>query len=181
MFVVDTAVLLPHPPRRVAQAAARLDALPRWCAGLRRAGPAAPDADAAGRCAFTYAAADVRLALRAHTRVHGATVEHVAVGDGVRLCWTLAAAPEPAAAGPGAAAGIANTRLRARVTLEVDPAHPTAAVRPALCRALARRAPADLERLRALLARVGERRRAGPAPSVLGEPAGALPSTPPAS
>jgi hypothetical protein len=56
VFVVNAAVLLPHPPHAVARVTARLALLPRWCAGLRRVRfPAHPPA--AG-CVFTYAAAD---------------------------------------------------------------------------------------------------------------------------
>jgi hypothetical protein len=34
MFVVDTALSLPHPPAAVARVVGRLALLPRWCAGL---------------------------------------------------------------------------------------------------------------------------------------------------
>jgi hypothetical protein len=123
---------------------------------------------------FTYAAADVRVTLRAHTRADGdaphpeagagAAVTHATAGDGLTLTWTLS--PEvldgtgPAADGAvgredgRAAAGRRyQTRLRARVEVAVDPGHPLAAARAALCRTVARRVPADLERLRTLLDR----------------------------
>ena len=174
MFIVDAAVLLPHPPRTVARVVGRLYTLPRWCAGLRRVrrpahagwpGPAPRDrpidarlgADGGAGCILTYGAADVRLTLRAHTRPRApgeaaTLVEHVAAGDGLSLTWALSVTPEPRGA-PEYAGGGPQTRLRARTTVVVEPGHPTAAVRAALCRVVARRAPADLERLRALLAR----------------------------
>jgi hypothetical protein len=162
MFVVDAAVLLPHPPHVIARVVERVHALPRWCAGLRRVRhPTVPLARAAGDgaappgCVFTYTAVDVRLTLRAHTvapagdRAAGAAVEHAAEGDGVVFTWSFALEPESGGAGSGST----RTRLRARTSLSVDADHPTAAVRAALCRQVARRAPADLERLRALLDR----------------------------
>jgi hypothetical protein len=170
VFVVDAAVLLPHPRHVVARVAGRLTLLPRWCAGLRRvrhpAPESAPDPAVASGCVFTYAAADVRLTLHARTLPPGADLEvapaaagcvtHAAAGDGLTLTWTLAAEP-PLAAAAGGAGGPADagrrppTRLRARVEVAVDPGHPLAAARATLCRTIARRVPADLERLRALL------------------------------
>jgi hypothetical protein len=178
MFVIDTAVLLPHPPHVVGRVAGRLTLLPRWCAGLRRVRfPAAP-APAAG-CVFTYAAADLRLTLRAGpvasfddpatTFAAGGAVTHAVTGDGLTLTWTLHSEapgePGPAEYGPAAPEGAfgaarvvgagrpGETRLHARVEVVVDPGHPLAAARARLCRTVARRVPADLERLRTLLDR----------------------------
>ena len=157
MFVVETAIVLVHPPHVVARAVARLDRLPRWCAGLQRLRDTGPGDAAAGAggveggCAFRYVAADLRLTLRAHTvaaassRPPGHVVEHRAAGDGLHLAWALDVEPEPG--------GGRRTRLHVRTRLAVDPAHPVAAVRAALCRLVARRAPSDLERLRTLLDR----------------------------
>jgi hypothetical protein len=170
MFVVDAAVLLPHPPHAVARVVGRLRALPRWCTGLRgvpaAAGVAttgippttipavavAATAVASAECAFTYTGVDLRLVLAARTlAVADGVVRHEARGDGVTFTWTLAAEAESGVgSGPGA-----WTRLRARTTVEVDPDHPTAAVRSALCRLVARRAPLDLDRLGAFIARGG--------------------------
>jgi hypothetical protein len=162
----------------VARVVGRLHLLPRWCAGLRRVrfpspapgGPAASvTADATDRtCVFTYAVTDVRLTLRAHTSARGLVrppaaaptaadsspppVTHIAAGDGLTLVWTLAAEPSDGPAPPPDAAG-AYTRLGARVEVHVDAAHPLTAARAAVCRAVARRGPADLERLRALIDR----------------------------
>jgi hypothetical protein len=75
----------------------------------------------------------------------------------VALVWSYDAAAEPGEAGGvdgGAGAGApTRTRLRVRTSVSVDPSHPAAEVRAALCRQVARRAPADLERLRALIER----------------------------
>jgi hypothetical protein len=197
MFVVDAAVLLPYPPHVVARVVERVHALPRWCAGLRRVrhvplpfAPPGADGLAAPACVFTYAAADVRLTLLARTVARGAggppgrgprvapgLVEHAAEGDGVTFGWTFALEPEPAGA-PGARDGLgaARTRLRARTSVTVDPDHPTATVRAALCRQVARRAPADLERLRALL----ERYEFGKAPAAGAAAPGGAAAAPPA-
>jgi hypothetical protein len=183
MFVVDTAVLLPHPPHVVARVVARLGALPRWCAGLRRV--RAPDAGGAdAEWVFAYAAADVRLTLRARTLAEApgapaGRVRHRAEGDGIALTWTLAVEPDASGAvgplapgereGPaGGAGGAAGPRswLRVHTALEVDPGHPTAAVRVALCRVVARRAPTDLERLRTVLGRARSGRAALGTPGV---------------
>jgi hypothetical protein len=172
MFVVDAAVLLPYPPHVIARVVERVSLMPRWCSGLRRvrhlpdpadAAPAAAEPASLGRgegCLLTYAAADVRLSLRARTEERslgevGGMVRHVAEGDGVTLTWTFTVEPEPSTESSS------RTRLRARTALSVDPAHPTAAVRPALCRQLARRMPADLERLRALFDRYEYGKRHG--------------------
>lgn len=165
MFVVDAAVLLPHPPHVVARVVERVYTLPRWCTGLRRVrhpppllAPPGVAAPVPRECVFTYTAADVRLTLHARTVARGGDraggIEHAAEGDGVTLSWAFSLEPEPAGA-PAQEAGRAGagTRLRARTALSVDPDHPTAAVRAALCRQMARRAPTDLERLRALLER----------------------------
>jgi hypothetical protein len=189
MFVVDAAVLLPYPPHVVARVVERVHALPRWCAGLRRVrhvpppfAPPGADGLAAPACVFTYAAVDVRLTLLARTVARGAAgppglVEHAAEGDGVAFGWAFALEPEPAGA-PGARGGhgAARTRLRARTSVTVDPDHPTAAVRAALCRQVARRAPADLERLRALL----ERYEFGKAPAAGAAAPGGAAAPPPA-
>ena len=175
MFVVDAAVLLPYPPDVVLRVVERLPALPRWCAGLRRVRHPAPEHAVGTGCVFTYATPDARLTLRARTLdlATGAaamTVEHSATGDGLSLTWTLVAEPDPAGHAPIDARGAAHggrphTRLRVRTAVEVDPAHPTAAIRSALCRVIARRAPADLERLRALLDRYEAGRQAVLAPA----------------
>jgi hypothetical protein len=163
MFVVEANVLLPHPPRVVTRVVERLHVLPRWCAGMRRVRHAAPaDGDASSSdCVLTYVVGEVRLSLAAHTVAAAPDhpVQHVAEGDGVRVTWTFAADPEAPGA-PGATGSAWSTRLHARIGIEVDPAHPTAAMRATLCRLVARRAPADLERLRVLLARYeyGKRR-----------------------
>jgi hypothetical protein len=147
----------------VARVVERLHALPRWCVGLRRVRHPVPDqlpaADVPGAdgCVFTYEGADARFTLRARTVAAAPgepadTVHHEAVGDGVTLVWSYTADAESGDGGGAPAAG-ARTRLRARTTVSVDPEHPAAALRPALCRQVARRAPADLERLRALLER----------------------------
>jgi hypothetical protein len=170
VFVVDTAVLLLHPPHVVARVAGRLRLLPRWCAGLRLVRFPADASPAAG-CVFTYTVADARLTLRATTRglggdpgtafAAGDPVTHTTTGDGLTLTWTLSADTRDGAGaivpdGGGAPAGAAPrdpTWLRARVEVVVDPVHPLAATRASLCRTVARRVPADLERLRALLDR----------------------------
>jgi hypothetical protein len=169
MFVVDAAVLLPHPPHAVARVVGRLHLLPRWCAGLRRVrfpapapgGPAVsvPPADPDRACVFTYAAPDARLTLHARTRDPGArpaatpvACTHTAAGDGLTLVWAFVVEPADARPLPHAPAA-AHALLRARVEVHVDAAHPLAAARAALCRAVARRVPADLERLRTLLDR----------------------------
>jgi hypothetical protein len=185
VFVVDAAVLLPHPPRAVTRVAASLTLLPRWCAGLRRVRfPAVPTG--AG-CVFTYEAADARLTLQAHTvapvdgggaheapsaRPPVASVTHRATGDGLTLTWTLRTElPDGADATAGWAAGAHRplTRLRARVEVLVDPGHPLDAVRAALCRTVARRVPADLERFRVLLERYEAGRPTGSPPAGDGE------------
>jgi hypothetical protein len=181
MFVVDAAILLPHSPRAVGRVVGRLPLLPRWCAGLRRVRFPVPERAAAPGCVFTYAAADVRLTLLARTLGPAGTpappddprsaagagdvVTHTAAGDGITLVWTLSAEPPDNAAEPTAARPPAATRLRARVQVLVDPEHPVAAARAALCRTVARRVPADLERLRALLARRQAERAAGAPPA----------------
>ena len=175
MFVVDAAILLPYPPRAVARVVERLPLLPRWCAGLRRVRFPAPDRAAGGACIFTYRVADLRLTLVARTLDRApdspaAVVEHTAAGDGLTLTWTLAAEPEVGDPTIPGGTYAATTRLRARTSVTVDPDHPTAASRLALCRVVARRAPTDLERLRALLDRY-EAGRAAPPP--------AAPATPP--
>jgi hypothetical protein len=178
MFVVDAAVLLPHPPHAVARVVGRLHLLPRWCVGLRRVRlptpgglPASTLADVADHtCVFTYAVTDMRLTLRARTlpvapsagaAPHAAAtpavatptaVTHTAAGDGLTLAWTFVAEPFAAPLLPHVAPRV-HTRLSARVEVHVDAAHPLAAARAALCRVVARRVPADLERLRTLLDR----------------------------
>jgi hypothetical protein len=165
MFVVDAGLVLPHPPSVVLRVVERLHALPRWCSGLRRVRHPAPGglpgepahADGAppgAACAFSYEGPDGRLLLAARTVADdsaegGASVFHVAEGDGVRLTWSYALSAEAA----GEAGVEPRTRLQVRTAVEVDPAHPAAAGRAALCRLVARRAPSDLERLRLLLAR----------------------------
>jgi hypothetical protein len=76
VFTVAASVVLPHPPRAVARAVGRVDALPRWCAGLRRAPAAgadpgsvvsASDAGAPDACALTLVAAGVRFDVSART------------------------------------------------------------------------------------------------------------------
>jgi hypothetical protein len=150
MFIVDAAVLLSYPPHVVLRVVERVAALPRWCAGLRRVRH--PDPATSAGCLFTYATADRRLTLRARTAARAehdppGLVRHVAEGDGVVLGWSFTVETEPSAD------GAPRTRLRARTSVETDPDHPTAEVRAAICRQLARRAPADLERLRMLLDR----------------------------
>jgi hypothetical protein len=180
MFVVDAAVLLQHPPHAVARVVERLHLLPRWCIGLRRVRfppPAlAPAEPAARTCVFTYAIADVRLTLQARTLANppGAVpvavdaapvaVTHIAAGDGLTLVWTLTAEPSD---GPGVphAAPPAHTRLSACVEVHVEATHPLAATRAPLCRAVARRVPTDLERLRALLDRYEAVRAPVPLPT----------------
>lgn len=174
MFVVDAAVLLPHPPHAVTRVVERLHLLPRWCAGLRRvrfpapaaAEPAAVRADGGPdvldrACVFTYAVTDARLTLRARTLPHApappaavapAACTHTATGDGLTLAWTFVVEPTDARPLPHAPAAV-HTLLTARVEVCVDPTHPLAAARAALCRAVARRVPTDLERLRTLLDR----------------------------
>jgi hypothetical protein len=79
-------------------------------------------------------------------------VIHTAEGDGLTLRWTLSLeVPDDR-----------QTRLRACVEVMVDPGHPLAAVRAALCRTVARRVPADLERLRVLVDRYERGRSSGP-------------------
>ena len=179
MFVVDAAILLPHPPRAVARVVERLHVLPRWCGGLRRVRFPAPDLAAGVGCVFTYRVADLRLTLLARTLERApdapaTLVEHTATGDGLTLTWTLAVEPEAGGAGgadrAGGVDGVA-TRLRARTSVAVDPDHPTSASRLALCRVVARRAPTDLERLRALL----DRYEAGRAPAPSASPAAPRP------
>jgi hypothetical protein len=130
---------------------------PRLPPGAPAADPAGADTAPALRAAarvrrtLTYLARDVRLVLAARRigAPPGAPVRHVAEGDGVRITWTFEAEPEPAAGG----AGGTRTRLHARIGVEVDPDHPNAAGRVALCRLVARRAPGDLDRLAALVDR----------------------------
>ena len=160
MFAVDTAVLLPHTPVAVARVVGCLALLPRWCAGLRRVRYPAPGLTPTPGCVFTYAAVDVRLTLLARTlgpesagHDHGSLVTHAAEGDGLALTWAFAI--EAAARDGG---GAARTRLRLRTGVAVEPGHPLAAARAVLCRLVARRAPADLERLCALLDRYEEGR-----------------------
>jgi hypothetical protein len=177
VFAVDAAVLLPHPTYVVARVAERLVLLPRWCAGLRRVRYPAV-APAAG-CVFSYAAVDARLTLHALTVAAvdadvarlpapslpaSALVTHTATGDGLTLTWTLSTTPHDpadATAGPTLGAGRPHSWLRAQVEVLVDAEHPLVAVRTALCRTVARRVPADLERFRRLL----ERYESGRAPA----------------
>lgn len=183
MFTVTTSLLLPHPPAAVARVVGRLRTLPRWCAGVRRvrlpSGALAPCDDAG--CRLLLVAGALRLALVARTPVveggdvadhttapDAHVVRHEAHGDGVALAWSFVLTPAAgptraegrAAAGRGRETSVARdthapggTRLRVAITVELDPAHPTAAYRDVLCRRLTRRVPEDLARLEALLAR----------------------------
>jgi hypothetical protein len=155
MFVTEATALLAHPLPAVAAVLGRVAALPRWCVGVRRARLAsgALQPCRADGCGLLYLTPDVRLVLVARTVEHtlpGGPMVHEATGDGVALTWAFTLAPEASPAGAGAAVA---TRLRARITLEVDAAHATGAYRATLCRLIARRVPDDLLRLAALLER----------------------------
>lgn len=103
-------------------------------------------------------------------------VRHTGAGEGITVTWTFtperpdhfgsdtrsaaretlpraAEVPERAEVSVCRLAGAPHTRLRARVEVIVEPGHPLATIRAALCRTVACRVPVDLERLRLLLAR----------------------------
>jgi hypothetical protein len=158
MFVTEATTLLAHPLPAVAAVLGQVRALPRWCGGVRRARrpDAARDACDPAGCTLLYDAREVQLVLAARpltgpdpTR-SGVVIAHQAEGDGITLGWTFTLHTDPPSDGAPPGAGV-RTRLHARTTLDVDAARPTAAHRVTLARLIARRAPADLARLAALL------------------------------
>jgi hypothetical protein len=131
-------------------------------ARTRRAAPAAGDPPRAVAMPTAAPAVATPTAV-AHAAVAHAAVTHTAAGDGLTLGWTFVAEPFDAPALPHAAPRV-HTRLSARVEVHVDAAHPLAAARAALCRVVARRVPADLERLRTLIDRYDASRAPLPLP-----------------
>jgi hypothetical protein len=180
------------PHRRSVRAVRRLHLLPRWLRGpaarARPLGPRAPPRPTdpprrgpgsarsptrSARCVFTLAArtlASSTTPARARGDAHGGRRRADAHVDARR------------GAGRRRRAG-ADPAARPRRRHGPTPGHPLAASRAALCRAVARRAPADLERLRTLLDRAAQAgtpgRAAAHAPASLDPVAGGL-SVPPA-